>query len=51
MVSGKSMEDHMMLYHRLQEQDDFYVLVSERGEVERVGDVEYETIKAFRMEE
>ena len=40
MVSGKSMEDHMMLYHRLQEQDDFYVLASERGEVERVGDVE-----------
>ena len=51
MVSGKSMEDHMMLYHRLQEQDDFYVLASERGEVERVGDVEYEAIKFFRMEE
>ena len=51
MVSGKSMEDHMMLYHRLQEQDDFYVLASERGEVDRVGDVEYEMIKSFRMEE
>ena len=51
MVSGKSMEDHMMLYHHLQEQDDFYILSSERGEVEGVGDVEYETIKSFRMEE
>tara|TARA_S200000501_G_scaffold240632_1_gene225493 strand:+ start:130 stop:831 length:702 start_codon:yes stop_codon:yes gene_type:complete len=50
-VSGKSVEDHMMLYDELQKQDDFYTLISERGEVERVGDVEYEMIKSFRMEE
>ena len=41
----------MMLYDELQKQDDFYTLISERGEVERVGDVEYEMIKSFRMEE
>ena len=44
MVSGKDMEDHLMLYDELQKQDDFYKLLSERGEVERVGDVELEML-------
>ena len=44
MVSGKDMEDHLMLYDKLQEQDDFYVLLSERGEVERVRDIELEML-------
>ena len=50
-VSGKDDHEHIMLYDELQKQDDFYTLISERGEVERVGDVEYEMIKSFRMEE
>ena len=45
MVSGKSMEDHLMLYDELQKQDDFFVLLSERGEVERVRDREFEMVK------
>ena len=43
-ISGLDMEDHLMLYDELQKQDDFYVLLSERGEVERVGDVELEML-------
>ena len=43
-ISGKDTEDHLMLYDELQKQDDFYVLLSERGEVERVGDVELEMV-------
>ena len=34
----------MMIYDQLQKQDDFYVLLSERGEVERLGDVELEML-------
>ena len=37
----------MMLYDQLQKQDDFYTLISERGEVERLSDYEYEMIKAY----
>ena len=47
MVSGKSNEDHMMLYDELQKQDDFYTLLSERGEVENLRDVEYEILKLY----
>ena len=46
MVSGKDMEDHLMLYDELQKQDDFYVLLSERGEVERVRDIDTELIRS-----
>ena len=45
MVSGKDMEDHLMLYDELQKQDDFYVILSERGEVERTRDLELEVLK------
>ena len=44
-VTGKDMEDHLMLYDELQKQDDFYKLLSERGEVERVRDIELEVLK------
>ncbi|OUT93630.1 MAG: hypothetical protein CBB92_14495 [Flammeovirgaceae bacterium TMED32] len=47
MVSGKTNEDHMMLYDELQKQDDFYTLLSERGEVESLRDVEYEILKLY----
>ena len=43
-VSGKDMEDHLMLYDELQKQDDFYKLLSERGELERVRDIATELI-------
>ena len=46
MVSGKDMEDHLMLYDELQKQDDFYKLLSERGEVERVRDIDTELIRS-----
>jgi len=51
MVSGKDMEDHLMLYDELQKQDDFYVLLSERGEVERVRDIAVEFITIPSIEE
>ena len=51
MVSGKDMEDHLMLYDELQKQDDFYKLLSERGEVERVRDIHTELITSYTSEE
>ena len=51
MVSGKDMEDHLMLYDELQKQDDFYKLLSERGEVERVRDIAVEFITIPSIEE
>ena len=45
--AGESVEDHMMLYDQLQKQDDFYTLINERGEVERLSDYEYEMIRAY----
>ena len=46
-VKGKDTEDHMMLYDELQKQDDFYTLLSERGEVERVRDIELDAITSI----
>ena len=46
-VSGKDTEDHLMLYDELQKQDDFYKLLSERGEVERVRDIVVEFIIGY----
>ena len=46
-VTGKDMEDHLMLYDELQKQDDFYKLLSERGEVERVRDIVVEFIIGY----
>ena len=50
-VTGKDTEDHLMLYDELQKQDDFYKLLSERGEVERVRDIAVEFITIPSIEE
>ena len=46
-VSGKSVVDNMMLLWSITKQADFYTLINERGEVERLSDYEYEMIKAY----
>ena len=43
-VSGSGNEDHLMLYNELEKHSDFFTLLSERGTVEEVGDVQIETI-------
>ena len=43
-VSGSGDEDHLMLYNELEKQSDFFKLLSERGTVEDVGDVQFRTL-------
>ncbi len=47
-LSGKSKEDHMMMYDKLWKNETFVKLIKERGPAEEVKDYELKVLKQFQ---
>ena len=46
-VSGKDDQDHMMLYDKLQKQNEFIELLAARGKTENIRDYMVKNIKSY----
>jgi len=47
-LTGKNREDHMMLYDKLQSNNEFTELIGERGNAEAVKDYVAEILKVYK---